>query len=96
MTTDRNCCRIFPLILLLVSIFIALAMWYFEEGSYSFSFLIAGKEVYNVIGAALFIAALPIGIFYLTSEKERFSKNARSFAWLGFLPALVFFVFMLL
>jgi len=82
--------------LLLVSSGFALAIWYFEEGNNSFSFLIAGKEVFNVIGTALCIAALPFGVFYIVSEKDRYRKNARPVALPGFLPALFFLVFLLL
>jgi len=37
----------------------------------------------------LFIAVLPIGIFYLASEKERYKGNAKQLAFLGFMPALM-------
>jgi hypothetical protein len=93
MNTPKNCCRIFPFILFLISFLIALGMWYFDEGIYSFSFLADKNEIFNFFGTALFISVLPIGIFYLASEKERYSENAKKIALLGFMPALVVLVF---
>lgn len=95
MSTSKNCCRIFPLVLLLLSFCLALVIWYFKEGNHSFSFLADRNEIFNFLGTALFITVLPIGIFYLASEKERYKENAKRIALLGFLPALVFLVFQL-
>ncbi|MEE4286953.1 MAG: hypothetical protein V2I31_12425 [Mariniphaga sp.] len=96
MNTTKNCCRIFPFILFLISCLIALAMWYLDEGIHSFSFLTDKHEIFNFLGTALFIAVLPIGIFYLASEKERYSENAKKLALLGFMPALMVLVFQLI
>jgi hypothetical protein len=64
--------------------FIALAIWYLDEGIHTFSFLTDKNEVFNFLGTALFIAVLPIGIFYLASEKERYKEKAKQIAFLGF------------
>jgi len=95
MNTLKNCCRVFLFILFLISNLIALGMWYFDEGIHSFSFLTDKNEVFNFFGTALFIALLPIGIFYLASEKEHYSENAKGLALLGFIPALMVLVFQL-
>jgi len=95
MNSNQNCCRVFLFILFLVSILIALAMWYLDEGIHSFFFLTDKNEVFNFFGTALFIAVLPIGIFYLASEKERYNKNAKRLAFLGFMPALMILFFLL-
>jgi hypothetical protein len=95
MKTDNSCCRIFPYILFLISGLLALAIWYFDESFHSFSFLMDNNEVVQVIGTVFFIMLLPIGIFYLASEKERFKDKARKFALLGFLPAILFLVFLI-
>lgn len=84
MKTSKNCCRIYPIILIAVAFVLALAIWYFEEGLHSFSFLINKNEIFNFLGTALFIALIPIGIFYLATEKERFKNNAKKLALLGF------------
>ena len=95
MKTNNYCCRIFPILLLFVSILIGLGMWYFDEGVRSFSFLIDKNEVFNFIGTVLFIALLPIGIFYYAAEKEKYKDNAKKLALLGFLPTIVLLGFML-
>lgn len=96
MKTNKYCCRIFPIILVLISFVFALIIWYFEEGIHSFAFLGNKNEIFNFLGTALFIALIPIGIFYLATEKERFKNNAKKLALLGFLPALVVFLFAIL
>lgn len=96
MNTNKNCCRIFPFVLFLISCLIALAMWYLDEGIHSFSFLIDKNEVFNFLGTALFIVVLPIGIFYMASEKERYKEKAKQIAFLGFLPALMVLIFLLI
>ena len=95
MNSNKNCCRIFPFILFLISSLIALAIWYFDEGIHSFSFFTEKYEIFNFLGTALFIALLPIGIFYLALEKEHYSENAKGLALLGFIPALMVLVFQL-
>ena len=96
MNTNKYCCRIFPIILIFIAFVVALAIWYSEEGIHSFAFLTDKNEIFNFIGTVLFIAILPIGIFYLASEKERFEDNAKKLAFLGFLPALLYFLFVIL
>jgi len=96
MKNNKYCCRIFPIIIIVISFVLALAIWYFEEGLHSFSFLINKNEIFNFLGTALFIALIPIGIFYLATEKERFKNNAKKLALLGFLPTLIFFLFVIL
>lgn len=44
----------------------------------------------NDFGTVLFIVVLPIGIFYMATEKEKYKINAKKLALLGFVPALVF------
>ncbi len=39
MKTDKYCCRIYPVILFIASALITFALWYFDEGNRSFSFL---------------------------------------------------------
>jgi lipoprotein signal peptidase len=73
-----------------------LPVWYFNEGVHTFSFLTDKNEIFNFLGTALFIVVLPIGIFYLASEKERYRVNAKKLALLGFMPALMILVFLIL
>lgn len=96
MNSNKHCCRIFPVVLLLISVLIGLAIWYFEEGLHSFSFLTQKGEIFNFFGTVLFIAILPIGIFYLASDKEKLKDNAKKLALLGFLPALLFLGYILI
>ena len=95
MKTNKYCCRIFPVVLFLLSVIIASAIWYYEEGKHSFSFLTSKTEIINFLGTALFIAIIPIGIFYLATERERFKKRAKGLAFVGFLPAVLFLVYLL-
>jgi len=96
MKTSKYCCRIYPIILVIIAFVFALAIWYFEEGLHSFSFLSNKNEIFNFLGTVLFIAVIPIGIFYLATERERFKNKAKQLALLGFLPALIFFLFVIL
>lgn len=90
-TMDKNkyCCRIFPVVLTVISLVIALAIWYFEEGIHSFSFLTNKDEISNFLGTVLFIAIIPIGIFYWLNDKEKYQARAKVISLLGFLPAVM-------
>ena len=88
METNKYCCRIFPIILIVISFFIALAIWYFDEGIQSFSFLTDKDEVFGFIGTTFFIAIIPIGIFYWLNDKEKYQERAKEISLLGFLPAV--------
>lgn len=88
MEKNKYCCRIFPIILLLVSLIPALAIWYFDERAHSFSFLTDKNEIFNFLGTVLFIAIIPIGIFYWLNDKEKYQSRAKVISLLGFLPAI--------
>ncbi|MBT3384409.1 MAG: hypothetical protein HN778_09880 [Prolixibacteraceae bacterium] len=94
MKSNKNCCRIFPIVLILISTVLALAIWYFDEGVYQFTFLTDKNEIINFLGTVLFIAILPIGIFYFATEKEKYQSKAKGLSLLGFLPALFFLLFL--
>src|SRR5680860_1193840 len=93
MKSNKLCCRIFPIVLIIISLVIALGIWYFDEGIHSFSFLIDKNEIFNFLGTVLFVLIIPIGVFYLTTEKERFQDKAKPFSLLGFLPAVLFLIY---
>ncbi|MFV0593392.1 MAG: hypothetical protein ACK5M7_18615 [Draconibacterium sp.] len=95
MGQTKWCCRIFPIVVILLSAAIAIVIWYVEEGKNSFAFLADKNEIFNYLGTVLFIAVLPIGIFYFLNDKEKYQSRARPLALLGFLPALVFMAFQL-
>ncbi len=95
MTKNKYCCRIFPVMLILVSLIIALAIWYFDEDVYSFSFLINKNEIFNFLGTVLFIAIIPIGIFYWLNDNEKYRSQAKAISLLGFLPAIGVLAFIL-
>jgi hypothetical protein len=88
MEPNKYCCRIFPIILLVISFFIALTIWYFDEGIRSFTFLTDKDEAFGFVGSVLFIAIIPIGIFYWLNDKEKYKARAKALSLLGFLPAL--------
>ena len=96
MEKNKFCCRIFPIILLAISLVNALAIWYFDEGLHSFSFLSNKNEIFNFIGTVLFVAILPIGIFYWLNDKEKYQTRAKAISLLGFLPAVGVLVFVFL
>jgi len=96
MVKTKWCCRIFPIVVMLLSVVIATVIWYFEEGKNNFTFLFNKNEIFNYLGTVLFIAVLPIGIFYLLNDKEKYRLRARPLAMLGFLPAVFFMIFQLL
>ncbi len=93
---NKLCCRIFPFILLIIAFLLSLGIWYFEEGNHSFSFLTDKEEIFNFIGTVLFVVVIPIGIFYLLNDKKKYQSKARAISLLGFLPAIGFFVFVIL
>jgi hypothetical protein len=88
MEKNKYCCRIFPVILIIISLIISLVIWYFDEGKRSLSFLTDKDEMFNFIGTVLFIAIAPIGIFYWLNNKEKYQARAKALSLLGFLPAL--------
>jgi len=88
MDKNKYCCRIFPIVLTVISFIIALAIWYFDEGKRSFSFLTDKEEIFAFIGTILFIAIIPIGIFYWLNDKEKYQSRAKVISLLGFLPAV--------
>ncbi len=96
MERNRWCCRIFPVVLIVVSAILAAAIWYFDEGVHSFSFLTDKDELFNYLGTTLFIAILPIGLFYYLHDKENYRDRAKPLALLGFLPAILFGLFIIL
>ena len=96
MSKNKLCCRIFPIVLILISVIIALAIWYFDEGQHDFAFLKDFDEIINFFGTVLFIALIPIGLFYFLAGKEKYETKAKQLALLGFLPALVVLVFIFL
>ena len=95
MKQNKYCCRIFPVILLFISFLTALSIWYFEEGIHSFSFLTNKDEIFGFIGSVLFIAIIPIGIFYWLNDKEKYESRAKVLSLLGFLPAFGVLAFIL-
>jgi NADH:ubiquinone oxidoreductase subunit 6 (subunit J) len=92
---SKYCCRIFPVILLILSSIITAAIWYLDEGNYSFSFLTDKNELIIFFGWIMVVFAFPVGIFYLATEKEKFKGRARQLALLGFFPELVLLVLLL-
>jgi hypothetical protein len=95
MEKNKYCCRIFPIILIVISFVLALGIWYFEEGIRSFSFLTDKDEIFNFLGTVLFIAIIPIGIFYWLNDKENYRERAKVLSLLGFLPAFGVLAFIL-
>ena len=96
MKPNKNCCRIFPIILIFISIVLALAIWYLDEGVHQFNFRTNKNEIINFLGTVLFISILPIGIFYFATEKEKYQSKAKKLSFFGFLPALVFLMFIII
>ena len=95
MKPDKNCCRIFPIVLILISTVFALAILYFDEGANKFTFLTNKNEIISFMGTVLFISILPVGIFYIATEKEKYQLKAKKISLLGFLPALLFLMFII-
>lgn len=95
MGQNKRCCRIFPIVLIAVSAIIAAAIWYFDEGQNQFGFLKSWSDFMNYMGTALFVAIIPIGIFYWLNDKEKYQNNAKQLSLLGFLPAILFLVFII-
>jgi len=96
MKNKKLCCKIFPVVLILISAIFATAIWYFDEGIRQFTFLKNIGEFINFLGTVLFISILPIGLFYYLVEKDKYEQKARQLALLGFLPALGVLIFIML
>ena len=89
MKNKKLCCRIYPVVLIFISTAITLLFRFLGENSQNF-FAIANKdELFNLLGIVLFVALVPIGLFYYLVEKEKYENKARQLAILGFLPALI-------
>lgn len=71
-----------------------MAIWYLKQEK-SFSFLSDKNEVFSFLGTVFFIAILPFGIFYWLSEKEKHRQSARKLSVLGFLPAIIYLIYLL-
>lgn len=95
MKNKKLCCRIFPIVLILLSAILATGIWYFDESVHRLTFLKDWGEFFNYLGTVLFISIIPIGLFYNLVEKEKYESKARQLSLLGFLPAVVFFVYLL-
>lgn len=96
MEKKKLCCRVYPVVLLVLSTVISLAIWFFEEGQNSFAFLTDKDEIFNFLATILFVALIPIGIFYALNDTEKYQSSARALALLGFIPALLFLVYRIL
>jgi hypothetical protein len=90
MKPNKYCCRIYPVILIVIAFVFALAIWFFDEGNSSLTSIFNKNEIFNFLGTVLFIAVFPIGIFYLATERKRFENHAKKIALIGFLPTLIF------
>ena len=95
MTKNKLCCRIYPIVLIAIATILSLSIWYFEEGIRNFEFL-KNDEIFNFLGTTLFIALIPIGIYYWLKDKEKYESKARGLALLGFLPALILLIWILI
>jgi len=94
MQNNKLCCRIFPIVLILGSTVIAFGIWYFNNGEPKFAFLANKREIFNYIGSVLFIALIPIGLFYRFNDIEKYQNKARLISLLGFLPAILFLLYL--
>ncbi|WP_319273019.1 hypothetical protein [uncultured Draconibacterium sp.] len=90
MQKNNLCCRIYPVVIILVSAVISAAIFYFKEGMHEFRFLTEKGAFFDFFGVSLVIAVLPVALFYYLSEKEKFERSARPLSLLGFIPALIY------
>lgn len=92
----RWCCRIFPLVMIAISVVIALFIRYFSNEVGLFHFMNSWRTFSQFAGMVLFVAVLPIGLFYYLNDKEKYEQKAKLLALLGFIPALLYMVFLIL
>lgn len=95
MSKNNLCCRIYPVVVILISTIISAGIAYFDGGAHEFRFLTHREEFFNFVGISLVIALLPIGLYYYLSDKEKYENSARPLSLLGFVPALLFLAFLL-
>jgi len=95
MKPNKNCCRIFPLILIFISAILSAGIWYFDENVHRLTFLTNPGEIVNFLGTVLFVAVMPIGLFYYLNDKEKYQNKARLLSLLGFLPALFLLIILI-
>ncbi|WP_297100746.1 hypothetical protein [uncultured Draconibacterium sp.] len=93
MLKNNLCCRIYPLVILLVSALISFGIFYFKEATTVLEIFSGRGVFFDFLGISFAIAVLPVGVFYYLSDKEKFEKSARPLSLLGFLPALVYMGF---
>ena len=96
MQKSNLCCRIYPVVIILISAIISFSIFYLKDGVYDFSFLSKKGMFFDFLGLSMAIAVLPVGLFYYLSGKEQFQNSARPLSLLGFVPALIYLVFILL
>ncbi|MEN8116490.1 MAG: hypothetical protein ABFS16_05895 [Bacteroidota bacterium] len=96
MNRTRLCCRVFPIVIIIISVLIAASIWYFDEGVHQLTFLTDRNEFVNFLGWVLFIAIIPIGLFYYFNDKEKYQAKSRQIALLGFLPAIILLVLLII
>jgi hypothetical protein len=93
MKNKKLCCRIFPVVLILVSVIVVLSARYFSEEVFQLNFLFNGDKFFDFLGGVLFTSFLPIALFYYLVEKEKYESKARQLALLGFIPAILVLMF---
>lgn len=89
---NKLCCRIFPVVAILIAAIINVGIRYFEDGASYLGFLSKKDEFFSFLGTTLVCAFLPIGLFYYLSDSEKYQGKARVLAMLGFIPALIWLV----
>lgn len=96
MQKNKLCCRIYPVVIILVSAIVSAAIFYLKDGAHEFRFLSEKGVFFDFLGVSMAIALLPVALFYSLSDKERYANSARPLSLLGFLPALIYLVFLML
>lgn len=95
MLKNNFCCRIYPVVIILLSAILSAAIFYFDKGALEFRFFTEKGAFFDFLGVSLVIAMLPIALFYYLSDKEKFENSSRPLSLLGFVPALLYLVFLM-
>ncbi|MDX8340766.1 hypothetical protein SLH46_16335 [Draconibacterium sp. IB214405] len=95
MLKNNLCCRIYPVVILLISALISFGILYLKEATTVVKVFSDRGTFFDFLGIAFAIAVLPVALFYYLSDKEKFEKSARPLSMLGFIPALIYMGFLI-
>jgi hypothetical protein len=79
----------YPLILMEISLFLTICIFYLDEGNHSLQFLLNGKDIGPLLVYTFLISALPLFLYNYILE-TRIRKYSFVLALTGYMPLFLF------